>query len=200
MHSVSNLRKDQSIKKSVFICPTDTLYGICTSAFNKKNVERIYDIKGREATKPFIILISNQNDFKKFDITLSPIQKEFLKKIWPGKVSIIFSCPSKKFEYLHRGVKSLAFRMPNKKSIQDIIHSTGPLVAPSANPEGLEPAETITQARHYFNTMIDKYISGGKLKNKPSTIISLENNSLVLLREGAVSFKELEKIFNSLFA
>jgi L-threonylcarbamoyladenylate synthase len=164
MHSLYKSKKNRSLETSVFVCATDTLYGICTSAFNKKNVERIYDIKGRDSSKPFIILISHNNDLKKFGISLSHIQKEFLRHVWPAKVSVIFSCPSKKFDYLHRGVDSLAFRMPNKRSIQDILEVTGPLVAPSANPEGLPPAETITEAREYFGEKIDEYISGGKSK------------------------------------
>ena len=45
------------VKSKIIVLPTDTLYGICTSAFNNKSVEKIYDIKGRDENKPFIILI-----------------------------------------------------------------------------------------------------------------------------------------------
>lgn len=183
------------LQDSVFVCQTDTIYGMCTSAFNKENVEYIYSIKGRSENKPFIILISEMSDLKKFGITLSPKQKKFLEAVWPGKVSVVLSCPLKKFEYLHRGTESLAFRLPKKESIRDILEVTGPLVAPSVNRQGEKPAETVTEAREMFGEQIDLYISGGKLRGAPSTLVSFDQDTLICLREGAVSFADLQPLF-----
>src|SRR3989304_6798119 len=91
----------------ITVIPTDTIYGLVGSAFSKKAIERIYKIKGRKKTKPFIILISSFNDLKRFNIKPSIKEFKILKKIWPGPVSIILPCPSKKFRYLHRGTKNL---------------------------------------------------------------------------------------------
>src|SRR4051812_10236635 len=98
------------------VIPTDTLYGIVGSALSKKAVERIYEVKGRNTNKPFIVLISDFADLKKFGVTPTKDQNEYLKKIWPGRVSVIFPCSGKKFEYLHRGTNTLAFRFPRKNS------------------------------------------------------------------------------------
>ena len=162
----------------ISVMPTDTLYGICTSAFSKKSVRKIYQIKGRDDHKPFIILISSILDLKKFGIKLTKDQKSFLDNVWPNSVSVILPVPQKRFEYLHRGTKSLAFRLPKKKSLELFIKKTGPLVAPSANPQGLTPATTITEAKEYFGEKIDLYVSDGKIKGKPSIIVSLLENKL----------------------
>lgn len=183
------------LQDSVFVCQTDTIYGLCTSAFNTENVDYIYSIKGRSENKPFIILISDTSDLKQFGITLSLKQKKFLEKVWPGKVSVVLPCTLKKFEYLHRGTQSLAFRLPKKQSIRDILDITGPLVAPSVNRQGEQPAETVTEAKEMFGEQIDLYISGGKLKGLPSTLISFTDDSVVCLREGAVPFAEIESLF-----
>lgn len=173
----------QSIKKDgIGILPTDTLYGIIGSAFSKRAVKRIYEVKGRDEKKPFIILISDVSDLKKFGIKITKEQKTFLEKVWPGPVSIILPCPQKKFEYLHRGTKSLAFRLPKNKKLQELLKKTGPLVAPSANPQGLEPAHTIVEAKRYFGDTIDFYIAGGTKKGKPSAIISLAGNNPKIIR------------------
>lgn len=174
-------------KNTVFICPTDTIYGICTSAFDKKNVEKIYTLKGRDENKAFIILISKISDLKKFGITLTKTQADFLKRNWPGPLSVILPCPLKKLEYLHRGLYSLAFRIPKKKKIIDILQKIGPIVAPSANPQGEKPANTISQAKKYFGYNVDLYISAGRLEGKPSTIVSFQKNKLITIRQG--SFK-----------
>lgn len=169
--------------ENIIVYPTDTIYGIVGSALSKKVVSRIYTIKGRDENKPFIILISRIEDLKLFGVKISPDQEKYLKSVWPGKVSVILPCKSKKFYYLHRGTNSLAFRLPKKKSLQALLKKTGPLVAPSANPQGLLPATTIREAKNYFGDTIDAYVSGGKLEGKSSTLISLLHEKAEILRK-----------------
>ena len=121
---------------------------------------------------------------EKFGINLKEDQAKFLKKIWPGKVSVILPCKNKEFKYLHRGTNSLAFRFPAKKSLLEILKKTGPLVAPSANPEGLKPAENITEAKKYFGDKVDFYLAGGSLKSEPSTLIEISKDGEVGVLRG----------------
>lgn len=159
------------------IIPTDTIYGIVGRASSKKAVSRIYSIKKRNLKKPFIILISSINDLKKFGINAS-------LKTWPPKTSMIFKCPDVKFKYLHRGTKSLAFRIPvGNSALNAILKKTGPLVAPSANPEGGSPARTIRQAEKYFGQKVDFYIDGGHLNRKPSKLLKIRNGQTIYLRK-----------------
>ena len=167
----------------VGIIPTDTLYGIVGSALSKKAVKRIYALKGRDENKPFIVLISSINDLKKFDVVLTTEQKKFLNAVWPGKVSVVLSVPQKKFEYLHRGTKSLAFRLPKPEALRAFIKKTGPLVAPSANPQGETPSATVTEAMDYFCTEVDFYVPGPKKAGKPSRLISLLGEKPSILRK-----------------
>jgi L-threonylcarbamoyladenylate synthase len=167
----------------VGVFPTDTLYGIVGSASSRRAVKRAYLIKGRSESKPFIILISSISQIKKFGVKLLAEQEKYLSTVWPGPYSAIVSCPSKKFEYLHRGTKSLAFRMPKNKKVRSFIELTGPLIAPSANPQGLKPAHTITEAKKYFKDSVDFYLSGGKKVGKPSRVISLLSGKPVIVRK-----------------
>lgn len=173
----------------VGVLPTDTLYGIVCSTKNKRAVERIYEIRERNLKKPSIILISSQREIKFFGIKLDERVRAILSKIWPGQVSVILPCLNKKFSYLHRGTKSLAFRVPGKKKLIELLKKTGPVIAPSANPEGLLPATTIREAKDYFKDAVDFYVPGGKLKSLPSTIISIKNGKAIIKRRGAVNIK-----------
>lgn len=172
------------------VFPTDTIYGVIGSAQKKETVERIYKLRKRELQKPMIILISSFNDLKKLGIKLKARQKESVSKLWPGKVSIIFDCSSKKFEYLHRGKQTLAFRLPQYKWLRDILDKTGPLVAPSANIAGGKPSETCKEAIKYFKNKVDFYVDAGKIKSKPSTLIRLDKSGEIkVLRQGVVKIK-----------
>lgn len=183
-------------KGAIGILPTDTLYGIVGRAESKIAVKKIYHLKERNLQKPFIILIGALLDLQKFGIRLDEKTRKFLKQIWPGKISVILPCRNKKLDYLHRGKNSLAFRLPAKKNLRKLLQKTGPLVAPSANPEDQNPAETIAEAKKYFGEKVDFYVAGGRLHGAPSTIVEIKNGKINLIREGELSEKLKKIIFS----
>ena len=176
----------------VGVLPTDTLYGLVGLALNKKAVERIYRTKNRKEGKPFIILISKVKDLKLFGVELGQVEKKVFQKSWPGPVSIILECPTllKEMSYLKPLNSTLAFRMPKPKWLRKLLKKTGPLVAPSANPEGMSPAENIEQAKAYFGNLVDFYVDNGQLKGQPSTLIALNEQGLEVRRQGSVQIKK----------
>ncbi len=180
-------------QNAVGVFPTDTLYGIVTPAHAQKSVERIYAIKGRDEHKPFIILVASLAEVEAFTGPLSVAQKRFLKSVWPGAVSVIIPCRQKKYTYLHRGSMSLAFRMPDDPFIRSVLKKTGPLVAPSANPQGKEPAYTIREAEAYFGPALDFYVDVGRKKGKPSTLVDITTDEPRILRQGSVRIKQAKK-------
>ena len=166
------------------VIPTDTVYGIVGSALNPQTVEEIYRLRKRATDKPMIILIANLNDTNHFNIKLADKTTKILKKVWPNPVSVILPCPSKEFAYLHRGKKTIAFRMPKDKWLRDLLSKTGPLVAPSANIEGRPVAQTTVEAKKYFGKEVSFYLDGGKLRENPSTLIEIKNGKVRILRQG----------------
>lgn len=177
------MNKNAQILKNggIGVIATDTIYGIVGQALNQGTVERIYAVKKRTPSKPFIILISALDDLLSFDINLNDIIKTSIERYWPGPVSIILECDNPNFAYLHRGTKSLAFRMPSKPELQDLLKQTGPLVAPSANPESLVPATTVTEARKYFGDTVDFYAEGA-VGGKASKIIKITDTGEEIIR------------------
>lgn len=157
----------------VGIIATDTLYGLVARAQDERAVERVYALKGRHPEKPCIILISSPEEVGLFGVSCTSEQERALARYWPGPVSVVLPCPATALAYLHRGVHSLAFRLPASESLIALISETGPLIAPSANPEGEPPATTIAQARAYFGETVDCYLDGGTRAGRASRLISL---------------------------
>jgi L-threonylcarbamoyladenylate synthase len=168
----------------VAVMPTDTIYGIVARAENKEAVERIYKLRKRAPDKPCIILIADIAELSKFSIQYSEEQRRKFKDHWPGPVSIILNCPDEKFSYLHRGTKTLAFRIPAIEEMRNFLEHTGPLVAPSANAEGQPPAKNIAEARKYFGNDVDIYVDQGELAGEPSRVIKMESNGNVTVLRG----------------
>ncbi|MEZ4156448.1 MAG: L-threonylcarbamoyladenylate synthase [Candidatus Paceibacterota bacterium] len=140
---------------------TDTLYGIVASAYDKEAVEKVYEAKARDKSKACIVLIPKISALDVFGVKLTRKQKKKTKEYWPGPVSLIFDVP-RELEYLHRGNKSLAFRLPAKKDLKKLLKKTGPLIAPSANIEGQPPAKNIEEAKKYFSDKIAVYVDEGQ--------------------------------------
>ena len=156
----------------VAVIPTDTIYGIVGSALNKKTIERIYTLRRRNPKKSCIILVSSITDLKLFHVKLGRDTRVFLKKYWPGKVSVI--------------LEQRAFRVPKLKWLQKLLKETGPLIAPSANWEGYPPAKTIKEAKKYFGTKVDFYLDKGKKDSLPSTLVQINKGKVNIRRQGAV--------------
>ena len=122
------------LKKGGVVCgPTDTVYGLIGLVSNKEAVEKIYSIKKRDPTKSLIVLISDLAQLNKFGVQQSDIDNA--SHYWPGRISLILNVVNVA-DYLTRGKPNLAFRLPESKMLRSLIAKTGPLVAPSANPEG----------------------------------------------------------------
>jgi len=170
----SKYKKEIEILKrgGVGVMPTDTIYGLVGSAFSKKAVRRIYKIKKRNKNKKLIVLISSVKDLEKFKIKVDAKTKEMLNKFWPGKVSIV--------------IYDIAFRLPRSKFLVEILKKTGPLVAPSANPENFRHAENIKEAKAYFGDQVDFYSSKGSLKGKSSILIRINKNGETEVLRGII--------------
>lgn len=178
------------------VIPTDTIYGITSRALDKRAIAKLYRLRKRDSEKPFIILISSIKDLATFGIDIDNEKKRWLRKVWPNKLTVVFPCNDKNFRYLYRDKKSLAFRMPKDRWLSRLISRVGPIVAPSANLQGCDPAKNISEAIGYFG---DKafYIDRGTIKGKPSTIVSFEND-FTIIRKGSFKLKKDEYFRSSI--
>jgi L-threonylcarbamoyladenylate synthase len=123
--------------KEIGVVPTDTLYGIVGSAMSPEVVERIYELRKRERDKPLIVLLAGIAELDKFGVVPGERTRELLDKVWPGPVSVIVPVAGPEWAYLHRGTGGIAFRVPKKPDLRELLRQTGPLVAPSANLAGV---------------------------------------------------------------
>lgn len=163
------------------VIPTDTLYGIVASANSETAIDRLYKVRNRDLGKACIVLVGDKKQIFDVDFLNESAQK-IIAENWPGPVSIILPA-ARAPEYLHRGQLTLAYRLPAKKELQELLLKTGPLIAPSANLAGHPPASSLAEAEAYFGSLVDFYVDGGDLSNnKPSKLISIKNGQTEVLR------------------
>lgn len=161
-------------KGGVGVIPTDTVYELVGQLFNQVAVERIYDLKDREADKRVgTTLISDVTQIENY---VHPEQLLRAEVFWPGSVSIEMNI-TQGLQYAHRGNNTLAFRMPASDILLTVIGQTGPLASTSANMAGRSTAITAQEAMAIFRESVDFYVDGGDLSGRtPSKIIKFNSS------------------------
>lgn len=170
----------------IAVIPTDTVYGVVARAADPTAVARLYRLKRRES-KPGTIVAASIEQLVELGVT-----RRYLKAVeqfWPGAVSVIIPCGSQ-LEYIHQGVGSLAFRIPDDPLLIELLQQTGPLVTSSANQPGEPPATTVDEAKAYFGDDVPWYQDGGTIDREPSTVIRIIDDAIEVVRVGAVKMDE----------
>ena len=98
------------------------------------------------------------------------------------------------------GRETIALRMPNHPFIRDLIAALGkPITGTSANISGNDPIHSSSEAaKQWKNKKIAPalVVDGGEITNtEPSTIVDITGNFPIVLREGIIAKKELDKFF-----
>jgi L-threonylcarbamoyladenylate synthase len=134
-------------------------------AANEQAVEKVFAAKHRDRSKQCIVLISDAQMVKEYGDTIASVSAEST-----CPTSVIVPATTQP-EWLLRGGDTIAYRIVQDPFLKQVVETVGPVIAPSANPEGLAPARTITQARTYFGDTVDCYIDGGEV---PATVQASE--------------------------
>lgn len=154
----------------VVVLRTDTIYGIVARADDENACERVYQAKGRDANKPCIVLIAD--DAQIWDGASREAFTKVAADIGDEATSIIVPSGENTPEWIPHENNTVAFRIPNKPELRRLLLSTGPLIAPSANPSGAEPAANVEQAETYFGDTVDLYVDAGTVSNMaPSRVV-----------------------------
>jgi len=190
--SKKNLKKlvkiaKNSIKKGeVLVCPTDTVYGLICDATNKKAVKKLFKIKKRLKEKAIPIFVKDIKMAKNL-AKIDKKQEKFLKKVWPGKVTLVLK--RKRGQKIY-GVdkKTIGLRIPKYKLVNVLLKKLNrPLTGTSANISGKPPSTKIKEVmRQFKNQKIqpDLILDAGNLKpSKPSTVIDLTKKKPKILRK-----------------
>ena len=175
----------------VFIYPTDTVYGFGANPFNEEAVNRVNEIKGREAGKWYILLINGMNNLLKYVELKSEKDMDFLISIWPNPVSVILNLNNKTKGILKRD--TAAFRIPNNRFCQKLLSEIKmPLISTSVNKNTQAPLTEPSLIKDEFASEVEAvFYTEKKSFFDASTIIDLSDAKLKIVREGKIKFEEL---------
>ncbi len=188
----------QELKKGkIVVFQTDTVYGIGTNAFIEDACKRIYDIKGRPAYKPLIVLISDISMLQEIVDFISPAEQKLIDAFWPGPLTIKFKKKENVLpDIISASDEYVRIRLLENGIAYRLIKEAGvPIVAPSANLSGSPTGTNMKNIITELNGKVDYILDNGTIANDTtSTIIEVNNEKAIIIREGKISKKEIAKV------
>lgn len=179
---------------------TDTFYGLGVDPFNREALHKVNQLKGREAHKPLLIIISDASEAERFISERSGCFETLRAHHWPGPLTIVARARRELYTELTANTGTIGVRLPDDDSVREFVHHCGgALTATSANPAGIPPAQTALEVANYFPKSELLVIDGGQAhSDQPSTVVDVTGPTTRLIREGIITRHELEQTLRSI--
>jgi len=164
--------------------PTDTYYGIGCDILNKKAIQKVYQLKQRNKSKPFSFICSGLKNISHY-AKVSNYAYKTMKRLLPGPYTFILEGSKLVPKIMLTKRKTAGIRVPNNSICLSLVEELGnPIITTSAT----MPNGTIfydpSLIHDFFQSRIDIVIDGGTVPGNPSSVISLINDMPEVIRKG----------------
>ncbi len=169
----------------IIIYPTDTVYGIGCDITNKKAIERISAIKGRDPKKPLSFVCSDLQHISSY-AQVTNYGYRILKRFLPGPYTFILDATKKSPKVLLTKRKTVGIRVPDHPVCLDLVTALGnPIISTSANLTDADPIGNPDEVEEILGKRVDLILDSGILPQTPSTVVSLVGDEIEVIRQGA---------------
>lgn len=186
----------QILGNSDLVCmATDTLFALSCDATNQSAVEKLYQTKKRDKEKKLPVFFHSLDHVMEY-CDLPEVAYDIAKKFWPGKLTIILNLKLHALDHNIFG-ETIAARIPGSEEVLEIIKRLNrPIIGTSANISGCNNLTTVEEVDAQFSgSEVIIFRSNTIISGTQSTIISIEDEKIHVVREGAIASEE---IFSSL--
>ncbi len=176
--------------------PTETVYGLGANALDKVAVRKIFKAKGRPPDNPLIVHLFSLNQVAFLTVSVPQLFWKLADAFMPGPLTIVLRRSILVPDVVTAGLSTVGIRLPDHPVARALLEEAGvPIVAPSANLSG-KPSPT--RPEHVIEDLsgkIDAILAGGKCRvGLESTVLDITRRVPVILRPGAVTREEIEKV------
>jgi tRNA threonylcarbamoyl adenosine modification protein (Sua5/YciO/YrdC/YwlC family) len=168
----------------LIIYPTDTVYGLGCDLYNKKAIERIYQIKGIKKKSQLSFICPDLKDIAKYAHVSTPAYK-VMRHVLPGPYTFILAATREVPKILLEKRKTVGIRVPNNLTCHTLLQEFGhPIISTSATLPGHEYVNDPEEIAQLFEHKIDLFIDSDFGGNEPSTVIDFTSDEPEILRQG----------------
>ncbi len=174
------------------LLPTDTVYGLCASAYREQPARLLYELKGRGEEQPTAILASSIDMLFECVPELRGRAGVIARSLLPGPYTLVLTNPARRYRWLNgTHPNTIGVRVAElTQAAQRVLDAVGAVAATSANePDGRAPA-SLDDVPERIRSGCAAEIDAGSLPGIGSTVIDFTGDEPVVLREGAAPAAE----------
>jgi L-threonylcarbamoyladenylate synthase len=174
--------------------PTETVYGLGANALDAAAVAKIFAMKGRPASSPLIVHVASIEMARGIVRAWPPQAEALAQRYWPGPLTLVLPKSPAIPGIVTAGLETVGVRVPSHSIALQLIEAAGvPIAAPSANRfTGLSPT-TAEHVREAFGDALPILDGGPCQVGIESTVVSIAQGKITLLRPGMISLAEMEQ-------
>ncbi len=174
------------------ILPTDTVYGLCASAYREDPGRRLYRLKGRDQFQPTALIVSDVEMLFECVPELRGRAGTIARAVFPGSYTLVFQNPARRYPWLtgrHPG--TIGVRVPIlPEPAQAVLDAVISVAATSANLPGEPPPRRLDEVPERLRHGVGATLDAGELPGVASTVIDCSEDEPHVVREGAASASE----------
>jgi L-threonylcarbamoyladenylate synthase len=184
----------------VAVFPSDTVYGVCCDPDSERAVRRLYELKGRDATRAAAVMFFSLERALLALPELEPVERTALTALLPGPVTLLLRNPRRRYlPACGSDAATLGLRVPRlPQRLRALEEVRVPVMQSSANISGQADARRLAQVPERLRDGADLVIDGGELPGTSSTVIDLRayagSGRFTVLREGAIARAEVARL------
>jgi len=176
---------------AVIAYPTDTVYGFGCDLTNRKAIDRIYRLKNMSPNHLLSFVCPDLSEIARY-AQVGDTAYRILRRILPGPYTVVLEATREVPKKLLQKRKTVGIRVPDCPIALDLVRAFGrPIISSSVvNGDG-QPMEDAEDIRDRYSNQLDAILDGGYLMAEPSTVISLVDDVVEIIREGKGSVEGL---------
>ena len=168
----------------LIIYPTDSVYGLGCDLFNKKAVEKIYQIKGNDKRKLLSFICPDLKGISEYAY-ISNSAYRIMRHLLPGPFTFILPATKQVPRILLENRKTVGIRVPENRICQALLSEFGlPIISTSARLPGQGFLNDSDKIAETFAGKADLFLDSGPGGLDPSTIVDLTQDEPVVVRQG----------------
>lgn len=172
--------------------PTDTVFGIGVLYNDLSAINKMKEAKGRDASKPFPLMVASVRQLDKVAL-IGEREKAIASRYMPGALTLVLKRKDVIPDIAVNGFDTIAVRIPDDYFDLKLLRKAGPMFVTSANLSGQPAANSHQEVLQQLDGRIAAVVRGHSRLQTASTIIDCTGEKLVCLREGTLSFREVEQ-------
>jgi tRNA threonylcarbamoyl adenosine modification protein (Sua5/YciO/YrdC/YwlC family) len=168
----------------IIIYPTDTVYGLGCDLSNKKGIEKIYELKRRNRKHPFSFVCSDLKHISEY-AKVTDYAYKTMKRLLPGAYTFILEASRLVPKIILPKKTTTGIRVPDNQICLALVKELGqPIISTSVETEEGETLGDPSIIRECFGKTVDLIIDGGIIIPQPSSVISLVDDNIEIIRIG----------------